>query len=218
MLFRFDNDVWLGLHLGMTGRLSVAPPKLLPRKHDHFVLCQRKHALVFSDMRVFGRILVNTGASPPGWWTSLPPDLHSKCFTRGGMRQFLERHRKLPIKAALLLQAGFPGVGNWMADEILWRSKLDPRTPSGQLDATQSARLWLQVREVCRKALKSIGQDFSDPPRGWLFHERWKRNGLCPVHRSGLAKKTIGGRTTVWCPKCQPEILIGTEAHKATEK
>jgi formamidopyrimidine-DNA glycosylase len=205
MLFRFEGDVWLGLHLGMTGKLSVAEARFEPGKHDHLVLRQKNHALVFNDMRVFGRILFHVGAAPPGWWSNLPPDLDSKSFTLEGMRQFLDRHRKLPIKAALLLQAGFPGVGNWMADEILWRSKLHPRTPSSQFDARQSARLWLQVRDVCRKALKKIGHDFSDPPRGWLFHERWKRNGLCPVHKKALAKGRIGGRTAVWCPKCQPE-------------
>ena len=38
------------------------------------------------------------------------------------MEEFLARHPKLPMKAVLLLQPGFPGVGNWMADEILWRA------------------------------------------------------------------------------------------------
>jgi formamidopyrimidine-DNA glycosylase len=144
MLFRFENDLWVALHLGMTGKLGVAEPLFEPDKHDHFVLRQQKHALVFNDTRVFGRILFHTGATPPAWWANLPPDLHSKSFTLSRMRQFLGRHRKLPIKAALLLQAGFPGIGNWMADEILWRSKLHPRTPSGQLDAGQTARLWAQ--------------------------------------------------------------------------
>src|ERR1043166_8804591 len=35
MLFRFSDDNWLGIHLGMTGRIQVAPPKFQPAKHDH---------------------------------------------------------------------------------------------------------------------------------------------------------------------------------------
>lgn len=46
---------------------------------------------------------------------------------------------------------------------------------------------------------------FSDPPRGWFIHERWNAKGRCPRHGEPLPRATIGGRTTAWCPKCQPE-------------
>src|SRR3954451_23142651 len=51
MTFRFTGEAWLGIHLGMTGELSVAPADHVPRKHDHLVLYQRSRALVFSDPR-----------------------------------------------------------------------------------------------------------------------------------------------------------------------
>src|SRR5687768_14287336 len=53
MLFRFSGDAWLGIHLGMSGELSVAPPDHQPGKHDHLVLLTKKHALVFNDPRMF---------------------------------------------------------------------------------------------------------------------------------------------------------------------
>src|SRR5258706_2033421 len=53
MLFRFSGGGWLGIHLGMSGELSVAPPDHEPGKHDHLVLVTKKHALVFSDPRMF---------------------------------------------------------------------------------------------------------------------------------------------------------------------
>src|SRR2546423_12741344 len=49
MLFRFSNEIWLGLHLGMTGELRVEGPAFEPGKHDHFALYQRERTLVFSD-------------------------------------------------------------------------------------------------------------------------------------------------------------------------
>src|SRR5438552_13809197 len=73
MLFRFSNDVWLGLHLGMTGHLSVARPDFAMGKHDHLALYQKNCALVFSDMRLFGRVLFHHGPAPPDWWLKLPP-------------------------------------------------------------------------------------------------------------------------------------------------
>src|SRR2546427_10459608 len=56
MLFRFSNEVWLGLHLGMTGELRVESPRFQPGKHDHLVLYQQRQALVFSDVLQFGHV------------------------------------------------------------------------------------------------------------------------------------------------------------------
>lgn len=204
LLFRFSNDLWLGLHLGMTGKLSVAPPDFCPGKHDHLVLFQTKRALVFTDPRLFGCVRFAKGLMAPGWWTELPPSVSSAEFNRGWVNAFLLRHRKLPIKPALLLQSGFPGVGNWMADEILWRASIHPLTPCGSLTELQHRALWKSLRFVCRNALRSIGETFADPPRGWLFRERWNGGGKCPKHRVPLERQSIRGRTTAWCSVCQP--------------
>jgi formamidopyrimidine-DNA glycosylase len=59
------------------------------------------------------------------------------------------------------------------------------------------------VRFVARASLRTIGRDNSDPPDGWLVHERWKTSGKCPRHGTTLRRETIGGRTTAWCPRCQ---------------
>lgn len=203
MLFRFSRDVWLCLHLGMTGKLRVEPPSFKPGKHDHLALYFAKRALVFSDPRLFGRVLFHHGSSEPQWWRELPPAPQSKEFTRAVMENFLQRHRRLSVKAALLLQCGFPGVGNWMADEILWRAHLAPQRKVGDLASAELKQLWQAVRFVCRAALEHISPHFDDPPAGWLFHERWSRQGKCPIHKTPLRRETVGGRTTVWCSKCQ---------------
>src|SRR4051812_4583447 len=203
MLFRFSGDLWLGIHLGMTGELRVGAPDFRPGKHDHLVLFQKKRALVFSDMRQFGLVRFEQGNNAPGWWTSLAAPITSARFTRKSMSQFLAAHRRLPIKASLLLQRGFPGVGNWMADEILWRAKINPRIPTGQLQSDQLECLWKAVRFVCGTAVRRIGSGLSDPPPNWLFHERWSAAGRCPRDKQPLNRETIGGRTAAWCPRCQ---------------
>jgi formamidopyrimidine-DNA glycosylase len=122
MLFRAGETGWLGIHLGMTGELFTAPATLTPGRHDHLVLFQAERALVFRDPRMFGRILHHEGPEAPDWWRRLAPPILSPAFTVAAVTAFLQRRRRSPLKAVLLQQERFPGVGNWMADEILWRA------------------------------------------------------------------------------------------------
>lgn len=203
MLFRFSKNAWLGLHLGMTGELRVEPSDYKPQKHDHLVLRQAKRSLVFRDPRQFGRVRFYAGKGEPDWWSELPVSVLSEAFTVEHLQAFLKRHAKAPLKAVLLSQTGFPGVGNWMADEILWQSKIHPAQKPKSLKTSEIKKLHDRVRYVCREAMRIVGKDWGDLPKDWLFRYRWKRGGTCPRDKGPLQHATIGGRTTCWCPKCQ---------------
>ncbi len=203
MAFRFARGSWLAIHLGMTGRLHVEPPGFVPGRHDHLVLHQRRCSLVFTDPRMFGRVQFWQGDGEPPWWSKIAPALTSAAFTHAALGSVLARRRRLPLKALLLVQDHFPGVGNWMADEILWRARLHPQRPGGELSPAQRRALWKEIRFVCTGAMRHVSEDFSDPPRGWFYHERWEAGGSCPRDGATLARGTIGGRTTAWCVKCQ---------------
>lgn len=200
MLFRFSGEAWLGIHLGMTGELKTSTADYLPAKHDHLVLFTREQALVFSDFRMFGRIQFSVGAKPPEWWTSIAPAILSSEFTVKAVADFLSRRKKSPIKAVLLMQERFPGIGNWMADEILWRSEIHPKRPAGSLSEDEVKVLHRETRWVAREALKIVGTDFGDLPKSWLFHHRWEKGGICPKTGIPLKREEIGGRTTCWSP------------------
>lgn len=204
MLFRFSGANWLGLHLGMSGTLRTERADFTSGKHDHLVLRQTKTALIFRDPRLFGRVRFHRGEAAPAWW-STAPEIASDDFSGRYVADFLKRHSRAPIKAVLLLQNGFPGVGNWMADEILWRARIAPETRAAALSLPQLSALRRATRFVSREAMRIIGNDFSDPPPSWLIHQRWKTGGVCPRHKRPLARATIGGRTTTWCEKCQPK-------------
>lgn len=211
MLFRFSGDVWLGLHLGMSGELLVQSPAYLPAKHDHLVLRTRRRALVFTDPRMFGRVQLHHGPAAPGWWSRIAPSLLSATFTTRVVAEFLRRRAKAPIKAVLLMQERFPGIGNWMADEILWRAAIHPRRPAGSLTAAEVKTLWRECRHVCRIALGTIaGRGDALPadlnvniPETWLFRHRWRTGGRCPLTGAKLERAEIGGRTTCWSPARQ---------------
>src|SRR6266567_3115827 len=165
MLFKFSSHNWLGIHLGMTGKIRVESGNFHPNKHDHLVLYQSERALVFTDSRQFGRVRFHHGREGPDWWDTGVPEIISAEFAQRFVDRFLDRHRQAPIKSVVLLPNGFSGIGNWMADEILWRAKVRPKN--------------------------------------WLIHQKWRREGVCPLHRTLLRHTIIGGRTTAWCPRCQ---------------
>ena len=79
-----------------------------------------------------------------------------------------------------------------MADEILWRSKLHPRTFSGEIGAPKRTRLWREIRDVCRKALENVAQDFFDPPSGWLGLD------IGPETREQFAAEIARASTVFW--------------------
>jgi formamidopyrimidine-DNA glycosylase len=203
MLFKFSDDNWLGIHLGMTGRIQVEQTNYRPGKHDHLVLFQHERALIFADSRQFGRVRFHHGNDQPDWWRSETPEIDSPEFDQDWIDKFLDRHRKAPVKAVLLMQNGFSGIGNWMADEILWRAKILPSKRIRKLAARDRVKLLRATKFVVHRSLETLGRDFSDLPRNWLIHQKWKRDGICPKHRIPLRHATVAGRSTAWCLKCQ---------------
>ena len=102
-----------------------------------------------------------------------------------------------PLKARLLDQARLAGVGNLVADEVLWRAGLAPGRPAGSLGPAEVARLRRAlvagVADLCRRG----GSDTGD-----LFDHR-RPGGRCPRDGTALVRATVGGRTTWWCPSHQ---------------
>jgi formamidopyrimidine-DNA glycosylase len=211
MAFQFGaaGDRWVGIHLGMAGRLRVASLPFVPAKHDYLALRLNGRWLVFSDTRFFGRVQFHAGSACPPWWRRLPPSILDRKFTAAEVSRFLARRKKTPLKAVLLMQERFPGIGNWMADEILWRARLHPKRLAGELDASGAYSLWRTTRLVCRRAVNVVNDDWEYPDT-WLFAHRWEKGGDCPRCGTALHRAEVGGRTTCWCPQCQPADGAGS--------
>ena len=103
-----------------------------------------------------------------------------------------------PIKARLLDQRALSGIGNLLADEALWRARLSPRRPAGELSEDELDRLRREVRAATRSAIRRGGVHTG------AFVPARERAGTCPRCGAALERDTIGGRTTYWCPVCQP--------------
>jgi formamidopyrimidine-DNA glycosylase len=192
------------IHLGMTGRLLVSPPDIPLPKHTHLVLSlSGGNELRFVDARRFGRLSLRTeGYAGPGLE---PLDVAESDFLA------LFRGRKTPIKAALLNQSLLHGVGNIYADESLFRAGIRPRRQAASLTRAELLRLRKELITVLEHAIELGGSSVSDyvdaaGVRGFfqLEHRVYGRAGeLCKDCESPLKKLSIGGRTTIYCPKCQ---------------
>jgi len=111
--------------------------------------------------------------------------------------------RKKAIKAVLLDQTLFAGVGNWLADEILYQARLSPHHLASDLTAAQTKALHKSVLAVVKKAV-SVSADYERFPKTWLFHHRWGRVKNSKTSRGQkIIHEEVGGRTTAWVPGWQ---------------
>ncbi|KAJ3092829.1 hypothetical protein HK102_002039 [Quaeritorhiza haematococci] len=118
----------------------------------------------------------------------------------------LVRKRKMPIKALLLDQSFSAGVGNWVADEVLYQARIHPAQPTHTLDEDQLKILYDRIIYVIQKAVEANADD-DLYPRDWLFHYRWDKAKKKMKHQlpSGqtILFETVAGRTSAIVPDFQ---------------
>lgn len=192
----------LGLRFGMTGRLILdgeASIETLEYSSDRSDPAWDRFILEFADggsLRVrdprrLGGIEVDPDESRLGAdvFTITPDELERRVLVGD-----------VALKARLLDQQRVAGIGNLIADETLWRAGLDPATPAGSVDGDIAQRLAATLREVLGDFVRDGGSH-----TGCLMPAR-RRGGCCPACGSALDRRTIGGRTTFSCPRCQPTV------------
>jgi formamidopyrimidine-DNA glycosylase len=102
-----------------------------------------------------------------------------------------------PVKARLLDQEAIAGVGNLLADQILWLAKVNPDRPVDELSGADVDRLHRATRTAVESAVEGGGvHTLSVVPAR-------RAGGLCPRCRAPMARGTVGGRTTWWCTREQ---------------
>ncbi len=182
-----DDGPTLGLHLGMAGSIIVDPES--PSHWDRFTVAfEDGGRFVLRDKRRLGRAILNPDFSHVG------PDAAE--VDRDTFRRLIGRGRA-PVKARLLDQSAISGVGNLLADQGLWQARIAPARPVSDLDTADLDRLRREIRSAVRSAIRKGGAHTG------AFIQARGRDGTCPRDGAVLARDTIGGRTTYWCPECQ---------------
>ncbi|KAL7139917.1 hypothetical protein ABFS83_09G085500 [Erythranthe nasuta] len=168
----------------------------------------------FTDKRRFAkvRLLDNPVSVPP--ISELGPDALKEPMTVDGLNSSLSK-KKIGIKALLLDQSFISGIGNWMADEVLYQAKIHPQQAASSLSKENCATLLKCINEVTEKAME-VGADSSQFPSNWIFHSRDKKPGKAFVDGKEIEFINAGGRTTAYVPELQK--LTGNQAVKEASK
>lgn len=204
-------------HLGMTGvvlRYDDSVPRL---KHTHAIFhLEKKGEKIFYhfvDPRRFGIIDCHTKSDWQDYhfFTDLGPEpLEEKNLTD---HLFMtSRHKKVATKVFLMNAKIVVGVGNIYASESLHRAAIHPERPAGTVSHEEWGRIAASIQKVLKEAIKARGTTFRDyrdtkGQRG-SFAMRLKVYGRdgepCTQCETKIALVKLGGRSTFFCPKCQP--------------
>lgn len=216
ILLDLDGDFSLTIHLRMTGQVIVEPAGTSRGRFARVAFAlDGGDELRFDDARRFGRIglyqpaelrtrLARLGPEPLG------DDLDAATFAA------MLRARHARLKPLLLDQSFLAGLGNIYVDEALHRAGLHPLLAASTLSPAQAGRLYCQLRELLSDAIGSGGTTFSSyrdafGNAGDYFQRRrvYAREGEpCTTCGVAIARITVGGRGTHFCPSCQPSPVV----------
>lgn len=188
-------------HLGMTGSFIVSDE--IPEKAKSIKLIlefEDGTIFVFKDPRRFGRMFLLKDLDQPPL-SGLGPDVLNETPPLRYLRGIFEG-RTAPIKALLMDQSLMSGIGNWMADEILFQARIDPRRKAGTLTSPEITKLRSKMIAVTKLAVDK-GADSEKYPDSWLFHHRWGKKAGHVSSGESIRHSEVGGRTTAWVPELQ---------------
>jgi formamidopyrimidine-DNA glycosylase len=218
LVWVLDDGIFLVQHLRMSGVLLHDPVAEPPHTRVRMQLVDgigrlAPTRLVVSDTRRFGtgQLVVGAQALDDFFAARLGLEPFDEHFTVAYLRSVV-RGRSAPVKAVLLDQKLVAGVGNIYADEALFRARVHPARPGRQLTRGQCQNLRLGLIEALEAGIDARGasiDDFRhlDGVRGsfqdrFLVHRRVGKP--CPRCGSAVVQRTVAGRSTYVCERCQP--------------
>lgn len=219
------GETWV-THLGMTGRFTLDGVQLgefeeaapIAGKHEHMSLCALHDGAAtrvgYADARRFGFMgLIPTEAvAAHPWFTGLGPEPLGNGFSAAHLAEAFAGKAQ-NIKVSLLDQRIVAGLGNIYVCEALYRARISPLTPAGQVSRRRLERLAAEVRNVLADAIAAGGstlRDFANVEGGQGYFQHrfdvYGREGE-PCRTEGcsgtVARVVQGGRSTFFCPVCQ---------------
>ena len=194
------------MHFGMTGTLAWFEHEADDPPYDRvrFDFAGGGH-LAYVNRRMLGRIgladdadafIRAEGLGPD----ALDPAVDLEAFTRATLG------RRRDVKSVLMDQTLIAGIGNIYADEILFQARLHPKTPVTSLDERQRAELFRQIKQVLKTAIEcgAGAEQFLERLPDHFLLPRREKGGKCPRCGSPIATLKVAGRTSYYCPRCQP--------------
>lgn len=201
--FQMTHKIEPVFHLGMTGSYIISDE--LPDKNMKSVKLTLEMSdgtyLTFKDPRRFGRIFLLEDPAHHRPLSHLGPDVLNELPSTNLLKEMIQK-KKAPIKAVLLDQSVLSGIGNWMADEILFQSHIDPHRQANELSPMEIKKLHQKIQAVTKLSVR-VGADDDKYPKSWLFHHRWGKKAGSISSGEKIKHDTVAGRSTAWVPSVQ---------------
>jgi len=202
------------MHFGMSGVVRVEPATVPKRKHEHvFLRLDDGEAFRFECTRRFSLLKVCELPAPGGFPAELDalgvepltPDFDGDCLYARS------RGRNGSVKCFLMNNAVVCGIGNIYSTEILFAAGISPLRPAGKLTRPECRRIAAEAKRILTRAIELGGSSISDfkhvdGSEGKFAQElaAYGRAGQpCPRCGAILVTRRLGGRSSVYCPKCQ---------------
>lgn len=209
MLWHFESGDIALMHLGMSGRFTIA--KGPPVKHDH-VIFETDHGIEirYNDPRRFGFMDLIKAGTTSKFLNNLGPEPLGNEFSSKYLYGQL-RQGKASIKSRLLDQRVVVGVGNIYCSEALFQAGVSPTREARSVTRSEAQKLTISIRDVLNRAIEAGGsslRDFvqADGELGYFQHA-WAvygREGE-PCSSCGYKIKRVvqSSRSSFFCIKCQ---------------
>jgi formamidopyrimidine-DNA glycosylase len=215
-----DDDTVVILHLGMSGKVTLAPlpengAHELPAKHDHLVFdLDDASRMTYNDTRRFGFIALSTldDLEQHDYFRDMGPEPLGNAFNAAVLSAALH-DKGTPIKAALLDQRVVAGLGNIYVCEALFDSGISPRRKASSVAGKRAERLVPAITDVLQRAIAAGGSTLRDYQQldgesGYFQHNFrvYGREGeacITPGCGKTIQRITQSGRSTFFCSSCQ---------------
>ncbi|HMJ56833.1 MAG TPA: bifunctional DNA-formamidopyrimidine glycosylase/DNA-(apurinic or apyrimidinic site) lyase [Polyangiaceae bacterium] len=210
LLWRFESEVGLLAHLGMTGKFEIARPGAPSVRWSRVRFTRSDGAVVhYRDPRQFGHIrlapLSVLLASEP--LKSLGPDAKDHPPSTRELSARLGKSRR-KVKEVLMDQTVLAGLGNIQVTEALFMARVHPARRADSLTPAEVNRTRLAIaKSLARTLAMNRGDKITYVEESKRVENPFlvygKANSPCPRCRVALKKMVIGGRTSAFCPSCQ---------------
>ena len=208
IVFAFERDLFLVLHLMIAGRLHWKDGAGVPGAARALITFEFSNGTLWlteAGTRQRAALHVVSGA---GLRSLDRGGLEPMTATLAGFRRVLAREDHT-LKRALTDPRLFSGIGNSYSDEILHRAKLSPLKRTPQLDAAQSESLWRATQAVLGEWTDRLradaGAKFPEHVtafrEGMAVHGRYRQP--CPVCGAPVQRIVYAENETNYCARCQ---------------
>lgn len=192
------------LHFGMSGGFYYLKHHQSPDGEDRFSRLffkfENGDELHWLNVRKFGKVYLLKGPSQIRLIREMGPEPLE--LSRNDFFRLLEEHNQKNIKAFFLDQRDIAGIGNLYSDEILFRSKINPRRRIETLSSDEKSRIYQTMIKILKRAVRIISAKKVFTP-SWLVSHRGE-DMRCPKNKNHqLRREIIAGRTAIYCPLCQ---------------